>query len=57
MFSSDEVLSHVLSEIPLDGSDKTSEAKRYSEYIRLCFENGLMVELNANSCLLHGRSD
>lgn len=57
MFSSDEVLSHVLSEIPLDGSDKTSEAKRYSEYIRLCFENGLMVELNANSCLLHGQSD
>ena len=54
--TSDEVLKYVIESIPFnDDNEKRIVTKRYSEYIRICIENGIPVTLNANSPRLHAK--
>lgn len=54
--TSDEVLESVIESIPFnDDNEKRIVTKRYSEYIRICIENGIPVTLNANSPQLHAK--
>ncbi len=54
--SSDEVLESVVEAIPFNDDEKSIVTKRYSEYIRICIENGIPIELNANSPQLHAKA-
>lgn len=55
LYSSDEILEKVISSLPIINDIKSSVTKRYSEYVRLCLENGVAVKLNANSPQLYGQ--
>lgn len=54
--TSDEVVESVIEAIPITDDEKATASKRYSEYLRICIENGIPIILNANSPQLHART-
>lgn len=53
--TSDDVIRSVIQKIPINEDEKNCVMKRYSEYIRLCIENGIPVSLNADSPQLYAK--
>lgn len=51
---SESIVSYVRKSIPESGNEKETNSRRYSEYIRICLENGVSVALDADSPKLHG---